>query len=262
MRDSSTIWAAILALLTVSCKGEKPAQPLATRAPASMTASQRAAEVARGAALFGEHCTPCHGEDRRGHGRARAKLTLEPRDLSNPLFLVTKSDDALVRTMLGGGASVGRSKEMPKFSDELSEQDAEDVVTYLRASAVSLEACFPQATHYVEVGPAGGDALLAAYASAVPAGGRPVVLEKVEEVPLDARKLGYVMLTELVVPNRGPTPAAVVGGTDGQPLRLSLALPPGERERAEAQLSKQLLERAAPVLKAVAEGRPPPRLGE
>jgi len=265
MRSNPSVWLAILAVVIVSCKGEHSragearaaVRDAGTGAVAAAKAGALLGNAVRGASLYAEHCSGCHGVDRRGEGPSRGRLSVAPRDLRDPLFLVTRGEGALARTALEGGAAVGLSKEMPRFLGELSEQDALDVATYLKQGAVSLEECFPEGTHYALLARYSEGTFVGVYGAAIPEGGRPVVVAGLEQLPLDARKLGYVLLTDVSPPQGGQAPGAVTAGPDGTPTGVKVALPRGERERAEAELGKTL-ERYAPALKAVAQGKSPP----
>jgi cytochrome c553 len=261
MRSGPTNWLWILAFVTVSCKGERPPPSPPVQPPPTPTVPIRAparGDDARGARLYEEHCSSCHGEDRRGDGRARGRLAAAPRNLTDRLFLALRGDGAIARTVLQGGAASGLSKEMPRFAGELSEQDALDIAAFLHRGGVALEDCLPGGTHFLEVGPRGGpDVFLAAYGSSIPEGGQPVLLREPEQVPLDARKLGFVMLTELPLPRGTKVAAAIVADGEGRPTSVRLALPPPERAGPEAELTRGLAGHA-PVLQAIAAGRTPP----
>jgi len=264
-----SVWWVILPLVLVSCKGEhsNPSRAPVGGRDGGPSGTERTAErapppgtngdAARGAGLYGEHCAGCHGEDRRGAGPSRSRLSLAPRDLSDPLFLVTQGEGALARTALEGGAAVGLSKEMPRFFGELSEQDALDVAAFLKQGAVSLEECFPEATHYALLARYGEGTFVAAYRAALREGGHPSVVPGPEQLPPEARKLGYVRLEDVDLPQGGQVPGAVVARPDGTPLRVQVALARRERVRVEAELS-QTLARYAAGFQAVAQGKPPP----
>ncbi len=81
--------------------------------------------VVRGGIVFKSYCAMCHGE--RGDGLARAaklhgvtNLAIKPNS--------QKYYDKIIRK---GGAAVGRSEFMPLWEEELSEEQINDVVSYL-----------------------------------------------------------------------------------------------------------------------------------
>lgn len=202
--------------------------------------------------LYQEHCASCHGPGRRGDGEARLSVKAAPQDLREPLFLVKRTDDELARAILQGGAVVRRSRDMPGFAAELSEQDTQDLIALLRGDAISLEECFAEATHYqrafVE---RGGPPVLAAYAAGARGQGRPVVLKMDEPLPAGARKVGYLLFTEMTLPGAGPTPTAFVADGQGTVTGLRVALPEPHAQRARADLEDVVL-RGAPKLPELA----------
>ncbi len=91
-----------------------------------------------GQALYGQHCASCHGAD--GEGGAGTGVTFSrPRELpiiapalNNPGFLAAASDQMIKRTLMEGRAGT----PMVSFRAQgLSEQDINDVVSYLRSFA-------------------------------------------------------------------------------------------------------------------------------
>lgn len=206
---------------------------------------QVAGDVAHGWRLYQEHCSSCHGPGRRGDGEARHTVKAAPQDLREPLFLARRTDDELARAILQGGPALRRSRDMPGFAAELSEQDTQDVIALLRGDAISLEECFSEATHYQRAFlEQGGPPVLAAYATGARSRARPVVLRVDEPLPAGARKVGYVLFTETALPGAGPTPTAFIVDLQGTVTGLRVALPEQAAERARADLEDVVLRRA------------------
>jgi cytochrome c553 len=202
--------------------------------------------IEHGWQLYQELCVSCHGAGRRGDGEGRFVLKALPQDLREPLFLVRRTDSELVRAILQGGLAVRRSKEMPAFAAELSEQDAQDLVALLRGDAITLEECFGEATHYRRAFlEQGGQPVLAAYATGEPRTGRPVVLKGDEPLPPGARKLGYVLFSQVTLPGAGPTPIAFVADPRGTLTGVRVALPEPHARRARADLEDAVLRRGS-----------------
>lgn len=243
----------ILALFWFGCKSETPVS-IGSPAPDSKVDSGQPAELERrppvvgdvdhGWRVYQEHCERCHGSRRRGDGESRSTLKVSPQDLREPLFLVKRTDDDLARAILQGGLFVRRSKEMPGFAAELSEQDVQDIIALLRGDAISLEECFPRATHYQRAFlEQGGPPVLAAYETAATRTERPVVLKPDEPVPSGARKVGYVLFAELELPGAGPTPTAFIANLNGSITGMRVALPEKDAARARADLEDVVLRR-------------------
>ena len=110
---------------------------------ATLPDSVPAGDIARGKQRFAEHCSACHGGDGRGAemgtgvtlSRKRA-FAIAPPAIVNPGFLASASDAMLVSTILNGRPGT----IMPAFGEHgLSEQDAADLVAYLRALSKRAE---------------------------------------------------------------------------------------------------------------------------
>lgn len=81
---------------------------------------------------FDSYCVTCHGAEGKGDGVLADSLGVKPRNLSDPAFTASKTDDQLFKTVKEGGASVGLTENMPPFSGQLSDEEILNVVAYLR----------------------------------------------------------------------------------------------------------------------------------
>ncbi len=90
--------------------------------------------VRRGEAVFKTNCILCHGIKGDGKGRAAVLYNPPPADLTRS----DKNDEykRLIITM--GGAAMGRSEVMPIWGQQLTVQEIDDVVVYLRTIVVKL----------------------------------------------------------------------------------------------------------------------------
>ncbi len=90
----------------------------------------------RGATLFQHHCAACHGAQGRGDGTFAATLWsshhIRPRNLTDTGYLAGKSDRDLYATIKLGGGHMGKSTFMPTWGGYLTEDQIEDLVSYLR----------------------------------------------------------------------------------------------------------------------------------
>lgn len=84
-----------------------------------------------GKTLYQRLCVGCHGMDGRG-GQMRAMLKVPPRDLTDPGYMATRSDEQLFTAIRAGGEAVGRSATMPAFAGQLSAENIWDTVAYIR----------------------------------------------------------------------------------------------------------------------------------
>jgi len=85
------------------------------------------AAVVRGGALFAQNCAACHGTGGKGDGRAGASLNPPPADLT-AVHARSHSDADLAFWITQGI----QGSAMPAFSDTLSDNQIQDVISYLR----------------------------------------------------------------------------------------------------------------------------------
>jgi len=82
----------------------------------------------RGEAVFKANCILCHGVKGDGKGRASVLFNPPPANLTRS----DKNDQYKTMIITYGGAAMGRSPVMPVWGEQLSSQEIEDVVNYLR----------------------------------------------------------------------------------------------------------------------------------
>jgi high-affinity iron transporter len=93
-------------------------EPLPSRPPS----------LARGAAVYREHCVPCHGETGRGDGpKAKSLKGPPPANLGDPAVMGGTSLLEIYRRVAIGVPGTA----MPEFSDDLSEDDRWAVAAYV-----------------------------------------------------------------------------------------------------------------------------------
>ena len=89
-------------------------------------------DPAKGKEKFNQICASCHGPTGHGDGPAAAALDPKPRNLSDPKYVSTISDEQIFKTVKEGGAAVGKSPLMPAWGSVLSDNDIWNVIAYLR----------------------------------------------------------------------------------------------------------------------------------
>jgi mono/diheme cytochrome c family protein len=113
--------ASFLLLMAACSKGEPAApSPAPAPVPAAETAKPvEAAPVATETAqdVFKNRCTPCHGATGLGDGPAAAALNPKPRNYTDAVWQKSVTDEQLKKTILYGGAAVGKSAVMPSQPD-------------------------------------------------------------------------------------------------------------------------------------------------
>lgn len=67
--------------------------------------------------VFASRCAACHGPAGQGDGPASAALKPKPRDLQDPAWQRSVTDQHIERIIEGGGAAVGKSPLMPPNPD-------------------------------------------------------------------------------------------------------------------------------------------------
>ena len=85
-------------------------------------------QVERGKAVFLTNCILCHGV--KGNGKGRASVLYNP-----PPANLIKSDknEAYMRSIITmGGKAMGRSEVMPIWGEQISAEEIEDVIQFLR----------------------------------------------------------------------------------------------------------------------------------
>lgn len=87
-----------------------------------------AASADSGAAVYQRYCVTCHGAKADGTGAAARLFKPPPADLTRS----TRPDQYKQLIIRLGGERMGRSPGMPPWGEELSQQQIEDVVHYLR----------------------------------------------------------------------------------------------------------------------------------
>ena len=89
-------------------------------------------QVMRGEVVFKTNCILCHGI--KGDGKGRASVLFDPPPAN--LTLSDKNDEYKKMIITLGGLAMARSPSMPIWGEQLSEQQIDDVVAYLRTILV------------------------------------------------------------------------------------------------------------------------------
>ncbi len=88
--------------------------------------------IRRGEVVFKSNCVLCHGVKADGKGRASVLYDPPPANLTRS----DKNDQYKKMIVTYGGEAMGRSPVMPIWGEQLSEQEIDDVVAYLRTILV------------------------------------------------------------------------------------------------------------------------------
>ena len=77
--------------------------------------------------LFSTKCIVCHGDHGAGDGPGAAALNPKPRAFSDPTWQASVTDEQIKKTIVEGGAAVGKSPAMsanPELADKPDELSA------------------------------------------------------------------------------------------------------------------------------------------
>lgn len=85
--------------------------------------------------MFKTRCGPCHGESGHGDGPAAAALTPKPRNYTDGAWQKSVKDEDIKKTVLYGGAAVGKSAAMPANPDLDGKPELDGLVALVRGFA-------------------------------------------------------------------------------------------------------------------------------
>jgi mono/diheme cytochrome c family protein len=92
-------------------------------------------DVRSGQGLYARHCAACHGVEARGDGASAAGFATKPADLTDGRLLNRLPDEFFVSVIMGGGPAMGLAPTMPPFRGNLNEDQARQIVGYVRTLA-------------------------------------------------------------------------------------------------------------------------------
>ena len=132
----------VLALISVLPLAAACSKKTASEAPAATTQAVAAPEPPPPAAdpaadakkLFSTRCVVCHGDHGAGDGPGAAALTPKPRAFSDATWQAGVTDDQIKKTIVEGGAAVGKSPAMAANPDLADKPDeVTELVKIVRA---------------------------------------------------------------------------------------------------------------------------------
>ncbi len=110
--------------------------PAARADGALLPRDSRDAAVFRGGLVYANYCVTCHGINADGNGRAARLHNPRPANLRAS----DKNDDYIGLIVRRGGEALGRSARMPPWAEELTDEQIQDVVAFVRSVNVHAEA--------------------------------------------------------------------------------------------------------------------------
>jgi cytochrome c553 len=109
-------------LFAAACSKEAP-KPAASAAPATAPAPVETTPAVayvsdeKAKKEFVSRCASCHGMEGKGDGPGSAALNPKPRNYTDKEWQKTVTDDQIGKTIMYGGAAVGKSPIMPAHPD-------------------------------------------------------------------------------------------------------------------------------------------------
>ncbi|MGH7313314.1 MAG: cytochrome c3 family protein [Candidatus Rokuibacteriota bacterium] len=92
-------------------------------------------DAGTGRVLYVRTCAPCHGESGQGDGPSATAFATKPSDLTDGRLMNPLPDEFLMNVIMNGGPAEGLAPTMPPFRGHLGDEQARQVVTYLRTLA-------------------------------------------------------------------------------------------------------------------------------
>ena len=108
---------AAIALVAVSAIHLSACSKAEERANAAPATSVPPRVNTNGATIYQERCASCHGVTGKGDGAGAAILNPKPRDHTDKAWQASVTDEEIGKTILLGGAGVGKSPLMPGAPD-------------------------------------------------------------------------------------------------------------------------------------------------
>ncbi len=112
---------------------QMPAFPAALFAALVFTTAALAAPDAKIARAFRAKCASCHGAEGKGDTEQGKKLGIK--DLGAAEFQKAASDAAIKKTISEGKKAPGKDEGMDGFKDQLSEEQIDGLVAFVRSLA-------------------------------------------------------------------------------------------------------------------------------
>lgn len=131
-RRTAAVLLAALAAAGGQAQAQAPSHPPDAQG-ALLPRDSREAAIFRGGLVFANYCVTCHGINADGNGRAARLYNPKPANLR-----VSDKNDAYFKLIIQlGGQAMGRSEFMPPWGAELTNEQMNDLVSYIRSINVS-----------------------------------------------------------------------------------------------------------------------------
>ena len=152
MRSVGTLWSVAIACAVLSACKEEGVSGAQLRAAvrdgdkASAESSAPAAPVTADS-VFSTRCATCHGFQGRGDGPGAQALKPRPRDYTNVTWQKSVTDAQIKKTIIEGGAAVGKSSLMAPNADLADKPEVlNGLIAIIRGFSGNTAAQIPQPT--------------------------------------------------------------------------------------------------------------------
>lgn len=81
---------------------------------------------------YEDYCVVCHGATGKGDGPVALNLQPAPTDFTDPSVMAELTDKALFEGIRRGGGAIHRSIYMPRWREQLTDEDIWDLVEYVK----------------------------------------------------------------------------------------------------------------------------------
>jgi mono/diheme cytochrome c family protein len=118
-----------------------------------------ASDVKRGARIYQQYCTPCHGQEGNGRG-PRAKneaLQPPPRNHTDGFYMNMQNDVRLFKVIKFGGKANNLSHIMPQWKHILKDKEIFSIIAHIRTLAQNPVYEPPSSTTHWGKNPYAGD---------------------------------------------------------------------------------------------------------
>ncbi len=134
----SMFWAlGLLALVATGCNKSQASTTngngTTTTGAATKETTAQADPAADADELFKTRCVPCHGDQGKGDGPGAAALNPKPRNYTDVAWQGKVTDEDIKKTILYGGAAVGKSAAMPANPDLEDKPELDALVKKVRS---------------------------------------------------------------------------------------------------------------------------------
>jgi mono/diheme cytochrome c family protein len=90
----------------------------------------------QGKRIFYQQCVWCHSDTTPAGPSNRSNVSPDPPLMNDGNILNKESDAALRKVIVLGGSAVGKSAMMPPYGANLSDEEIDDLIAYMRVIAV------------------------------------------------------------------------------------------------------------------------------